>query len=64
MRTARPVTLASLRGKTVVLSPSSTLCQEICPLISANFGAADRDVRQPGPDQKRRVRGSERRPAT
>ena len=40
----KPITLASLRGKTVVLSPSLTLCQEICPLISANFGLADRDV--------------------
>jgi cytochrome oxidase Cu insertion factor (SCO1/SenC/PrrC family) len=42
------VTLASLRGKTVVLSPTLTLCQEICPLISANFGVADRDVRSAG----------------
>ena len=42
------VTLSSLRGKTVVLSPSLTLCQEICPLISANFGVADRDVRAAG----------------
>jgi cytochrome oxidase Cu insertion factor (SCO1/SenC/PrrC family) len=44
----RPVTLSSLHGKTVVLSPSLTLCQEICPLISANFGVADRDVRAAG----------------
>ena len=32
----------------MVLSPSLTPCQEICPLISANFGAADRDVRSAG----------------
>ena len=44
----KPVTLADFRGKTVVLSPSLTLCQEICPLISANFGVADRDVRSAG----------------
>ncbi len=44
----KPVTLSSLRGKTVVLSPSLTLCQEICPLISANFGVADRDVHAAG----------------
>jgi cytochrome oxidase Cu insertion factor (SCO1/SenC/PrrC family) len=44
----KPVTLAGFRGKTVVLSPSLTLCQEICPLISANFGVADRDVRSAG----------------
>jgi protein SCO1/2 len=42
------VTLASLRGKTVVLSPSLTQCQEVCPLISANFRAADQDVRAAG----------------
>jgi protein SCO1/2 len=29
--------LSSLLGKTVVVSPSLTLCQEVCPLISANF---------------------------
>jgi protein SCO1/2 len=29
--------LSSLLGKTVVISPSLTQCQEICPLISANF---------------------------
>jgi cytochrome oxidase Cu insertion factor (SCO1/SenC/PrrC family) len=44
----RTVTLASLLGKTVVLSPSLTLCQEICPLISANFRIADDDVRAAG----------------
>ncbi len=44
----KTVTLASLHGKTVVLSPSLTLCQEICPLISANFGVADRDVHSAG----------------
>lgn len=34
----KAVPLSSLVGKTVVISPSLTQCQEICPLISANFG--------------------------
>ena len=42
------VTLDSLRGKTVVVSPSLTLCQETCPLISADFRAADDAVRAAG----------------
>ena len=32
----RTVTLASLRGKTVVLVDFLSLCQEVCPLTSAN----------------------------
>jgi protein SCO1/2 len=30
-------TLSALRGKVVVLGSSMTLCQEICPLLAANF---------------------------
>jgi cytochrome oxidase Cu insertion factor (SCO1/SenC/PrrC family) len=45
-----PVTLASLRGKTVVLTDFLSLCQEVCPLTSANLAqvrqAVDRAGRQ------------------
>ena len=44
----RTVTLASLRGRTVVVTPSLTLCQEFCPLISADIGAAQRAVASSG----------------
>lgn len=44
----RTVTLASLAGKTVVVTPSLTLCQEICPLTTANLGAAQRAVADSG----------------
>lgn len=40
----RMVSLASLAGRTVVLSPNLTLCQEFCPLISANLARVTRDV--------------------
>lgn len=40
--------LSSLIGKTVVISPSLTQCQEICPLISANFGQSVTAVDQAG----------------
>jgi cytochrome oxidase Cu insertion factor (SCO1/SenC/PrrC family) len=33
----KPVTLASFRGKTVVLAPMLTLCQEVCPLTTENL---------------------------
>ena len=36
----RPFTLASLRGTTVVLAPVLTLCQETCPMTSANLHRA------------------------
>ncbi|MDX6255691.1 MAG: hypothetical protein QOJ11_2025 [Frankiales bacterium] len=46
----KPVTLSSLRGKTVVLTDFLSLCQEVCPLTSANLGlvrqAVDRAGRQ------------------
>jgi len=44
----RTVTLSSLTGRTVVVTPNLTLCQEMCPLISANIGAADRAVAASG----------------
>jgi protein SCO1/2 len=40
----RPVTLASLRGKDVVLAPFLTLCQDECPLVLAAFIGLERDV--------------------
>lgn len=42
------VTLASLRGKTVVLTDFLTLCQEICPLTSAVFSTAQQQVAKAG----------------
>ncbi len=42
------LTLSSLHGRTVVVTPSLTLCQEFCPLISANIGAAQRAVTASG----------------
>jgi cytochrome oxidase Cu insertion factor (SCO1/SenC/PrrC family) len=44
----RVVTLASLKGKTVVVSPNLTLCQEFCPLISSNLRAVDQAVNASG----------------
>ncbi len=44
----RTLTLASLRGKTVVLTDFLTLCQEICPLTSANFDTARKLVAKAG----------------
>jgi len=32
-----PTTLAAFRGRTVVLVPMLTLCQEVCPLTTANL---------------------------
>jgi cytochrome oxidase Cu insertion factor (SCO1/SenC/PrrC family) len=44
----RPVTLASLRGKTVVLTDFLSLCQEVCPLTSANLGQVDQAIGRAG----------------
>lgn len=44
----RPVTLASLRGKTVVLTDFLSLCQEVCPLTSANLGQVKQAVGRAG----------------
>jgi cytochrome oxidase Cu insertion factor (SCO1/SenC/PrrC family) len=44
----KPVTLASLRGKTVVLTDFLSLCQEVCPLTSANLGQVRQAVERAG----------------
>jgi protein SCO1/2 len=44
----RTVTLRSLRGKVVVLSDLLTLCQETCPLDTANIVAAARRAEAAG----------------
>ena len=44
----RTVTLASLRGKTVVLVDFLTLCQEVCPLTTANVRAVSQAVERAG----------------
>jgi protein SCO1/2 len=48
----RPIPLSSLLGKTVVISPSLTQCQEICPLISANFAQSVAAVAKAGLSDK------------
>jgi len=47
----RTVTLASFVGKTVVLVDFLTLCQEICPLTSANMAAVSAAVEKAGLSQ-------------
>ena len=44
----RRTTLSALRGKVVVLGSSMTLCQEICPLLAANFVALARQASAAG----------------
>jgi cytochrome oxidase Cu insertion factor (SCO1/SenC/PrrC family) len=44
----QPVTLASLRGRVVVVSDMLTLCQGTCPLDTANVAAAARRVSAAG----------------
>jgi protein SCO1 len=44
----RAVSLASLRGKVVVLAPFLSLCQDECPLVTGAFLALQRDVRAAG----------------
>lgn len=44
----RRLSLASLRGKIVVISDMMTLCQETCPLDTANVVAAARQVERAG----------------
>jgi protein SCO1/2 len=44
----QPVSLASLRGKDIVMAPFLTLCQDECPLITAAFTSLQRDVRAAG----------------
>jgi protein SCO1/2 len=44
----RTVSLATLRGKVVVLAPFLSLCQDECPLITGAFIALQRDLRAAG----------------
>ena len=44
----RPVSLAQLRGKVVVLAPFLSLCQDECPLITGAFISLQRDLRSAG----------------
>jgi protein SCO1/2 len=44
----QPVSLASLRGKYVVMANFLSLCQDECPLITAAFISLQRDVRAAG----------------
>lgn len=46
------VSLASLRGKVVVLAPFLSLCQDECPLVTGAFIALERDVRAAGQSGK------------
>jgi protein SCO1/2 len=48
----RAVSLASLRGKVVVLAPFLTLCQDECPLVTAAFIGLQRDLRAAGLGQR------------
>jgi len=40
----KPVTLAAFKGKSVVLVPFMTLCQETCPLTTSNLQRVDKSV--------------------
>ncbi|HEX3332700.1 MAG TPA: SCO family protein [Acidimicrobiales bacterium] len=42
------VSLASVRGKVVVLAPFLSLCQDECPLITGAFLSLERDLRAAG----------------
>ena len=42
------MSLASLRGKVVVLAPFLSLCQDECPLVTGAFLSLERDVRAAG----------------
>ncbi len=44
----KATSLADFRGKTVVLGDSMTLCQEVCPLIGANFVQMARETKRAG----------------
>jgi cytochrome oxidase Cu insertion factor (SCO1/SenC/PrrC family) len=44
----RRVTLGDYHGKTVVLTDFLTLCHEVCPLTSANFGVLQRQAQAAG----------------
>jgi protein SCO1 len=51
----KTVTLASLRGVTVVLADFLTLCQEVCPLTSANLRLVDQGLQRAGLSAKVRI---------
>ena len=40
----QPMSLAAFRGKTVVLAPMLTLCQEVCPLTTENLLLVQRAI--------------------
>jgi cytochrome oxidase Cu insertion factor (SCO1/SenC/PrrC family) len=44
----QPMTLASFRGKTVVLAPMLSLCQEVCPLTTENLSLMQQAVDKAG----------------
>ncbi|MGA2473717.1 MAG: SCO family protein [Acidimicrobiales bacterium] len=44
----RPVSLAGLEGKVVVLAPFLSLCQDECPLVTGAFISLQRDLRAAG----------------
>jgi cytochrome oxidase Cu insertion factor (SCO1/SenC/PrrC family) len=44
----RQVSLATLRGKVVVLAPFLSLCQDECPLVTGAFISLQRDLRAAG----------------
>jgi protein SCO1/2 len=44
----KPVSLAALHGRTVVLAPFLSLCQDECPLITGAFIELQRDLRAAG----------------
>ena len=44
----RSTSLGAFRGRVVVLADFMTLCQEVCPLTSANYAAMDRAVAAAG----------------
>jgi cytochrome oxidase Cu insertion factor (SCO1/SenC/PrrC family) len=46
------VTLASLKGKVVVLAPFLTLCQDECPLVTGAFIILQRDLQAAGLSNK------------
>ena len=56
------VSLASLRGKVVVLAPFLSLCQDECPLVTGAFIALQRDVRAAGMGQQGGVPRDDGRP--
>jgi cytochrome oxidase Cu insertion factor (SCO1/SenC/PrrC family) len=44
--------LGALNGKYVVIAPFLTICQEVCPMVSANFGRISLAVLKAGLDKK------------